>query len=92
MIECNCTHCSRKVYLLWFVPREHLNITEQLASLPTYLFNKHVIEHHFCPECGCAPLATGENRGKMTAAINIRCLEDVDLATVKRVPWDGRSA
>jgi hypothetical protein len=20
-IECNCSHCSRKGYLLWFVPR-----------------------------------------------------------------------
>ncbi|HET6587333.1 MAG TPA: GFA family protein, partial [Oleiagrimonas sp.] len=21
LIECNCSHCSRKGYLLWFVPR-----------------------------------------------------------------------
>lgn len=23
-IECNCSHCSRKGYLLWFVPRAGL--------------------------------------------------------------------
>ncbi|MDR6600040.1 hypothetical protein J2732_001023 [Achromobacter deleyi] len=21
VLKCNCTHCSRKGYLLWFVPR-----------------------------------------------------------------------
>jgi hypothetical protein len=26
------------------------------------------------------------------AAINVRCLEGVDLAALKRVPYDGRSA
>lgn len=92
VIECNCTHCSRKGYLLWFVGGDDLKVLEQPATLPTYLFNKHVIRHHFCPNCGCAPFATGENQGKPTVAINIRCLEDVDLTTVKRVPWDGLSA
>lgn len=23
-LECNCSHCSRKGYLLWFMPRENL--------------------------------------------------------------------
>ena len=26
--ECNCSHCSRKGYLLWFVPRESLRLTD----------------------------------------------------------------
>ena len=92
VIECNCTHCSRKGYLLWFVPADNLKVTAQPSALPTYLFNKHVIRHHFCPDCGCAPFAMGENQGQKTAAINVRCLEDVDLGAVKRMPWDGRSA
>lgn len=92
VIECNCSHCSRKGYLLWFVGRDAVKVEAQPAELPTYLFNKHAIRHHFCPQCGCAPFAFGENQGKATAAINIRCLEDVDLATVKRVPVDGRSS
>ena len=24
VVECNCSHCSRKGYLLWFVPRDKL--------------------------------------------------------------------
>ncbi len=54
--------------------------------------SQHVINHHFCPNCGCAPLATGRGpSGAATAAVNVRCLEGVDLTTIKRVPVDGRS-
>jgi hypothetical protein len=92
VMECNCTHCSRKGYLLWFVPKERLRVTAGDGDWGTYLFNKHVIHHHFCQTCGCAPFATGKAPdGAETAAINVRCLEDVDLASVKRVPVDGRS-
>src|SRR5688572_30027248 len=91
-IECNCSHCSRKGYLLWFVPREQLRLSTPDSDLSTYTFNKHVIQHHFCDECGCAPFGTGvDPQGKQTAAVNVRCLEGVDLTTLKRMPFDGRS-
>ena len=92
VIECNCSYCSRKGYLLWFVPREKLQIASGESTLQTYKFNKHVIEHQFCPACGCAPFGLGADpKGNKTAAINIRCLEDVDLTKVNRMPYDGRS-
>ena len=92
VIECNCSHCSRKGYLLWFVPKSAFRVTAGDGEYGTYLFNHHVIRHHFCRTCGCAPFAGGQGKdGAETAAINVRCLEDVDLATVRRVPFDGRS-
>lgn len=91
-MECNCSHCSRKGYLLWFVPRDRLRPASLLSELSTYRFNKHVIDHHFCPDCGCAPFGLGSAPdGTAMAAINIRCLEGVELSAVKRVPVDGRS-
>lgn len=91
-MECNCSHCSRKGYLLWFVPRASLKLGTSLDGVSTYRFNKHVIDHHFCPDCGCAPFGLGKSPdGKAVAAINIRCIEGIDLAAVKRVPVDGRS-
>jgi hypothetical protein len=90
--ECNCSHCSRKGYLLWFVPRERFRLKCAEDSYGTYRFNKHVISHHFCAKCGCAPFATGTGpNGVATAAINVRCLEGIELSTLKRVPVDGRS-
>jgi hypothetical protein len=90
-MECNCSHCSRKGYLLWFVPRSQLTLQSSEASLSTYTFNKHVIKHHFCPTCGCSPFGFGTFEGAEMAAVNIRCLEDVELSSIKREFVDGRS-
>lgn len=90
-MECNCSHCSRKGYLLWFVQRTAFTLTSEASAMSTYTFNKHVIQHNFCPQCGCAPFGFGHHNGVAMAAVNVRCLEGVDLAQVPRVPVDGRS-
>ena len=92
VIECNCSHCSRKGYLLWFVARRQLRLVTPEADMATYRFNKHVIDHHFCPVCGCAPFGFGKDpSGKETAAINVRCLPELDRSGLKVVQVDGRS-
>ncbi|MGH7033074.1 MAG: GFA family protein [Stellaceae bacterium] len=91
-MECNCSHCSRKGYLLWFLPREKLKLLTPESAMTAYGFNKHAISHRFCPRCGCAPLAFGDKpAGVATAAVNVRCLEGVDPKALKIVPVDGRS-
>ena len=90
-IECNCSHCSRKGFLLWFAPRTALSVSEGGDAMATYTFNKHAIQHRFCPQCGCQPFGLGKGQdGSEMAAINLRCLEGVDLDAVKRVPFNGR--
>ncbi|MBL8269453.1 GFA family protein [Steroidobacter sp.] len=92
VIECNCSHCSRKGYLLTFVPHEQFQLRSGEENLRVYTFNRHVIHHHFCKTCGCAPYGIGSNpKGGKMAAINVRCLEDFDLAAVKRKAVDGKS-
>jgi len=92
VMECNCSHCSRKGYLLWQVERDKVAVNAGDAAISTYRFNRHVIEHCFCGNCGCAPFGFGTAPdGRQLAAINIRCLEGVNLSSVKRVPVDGRS-
>jgi hypothetical protein len=92
VIECNCSHCSRKGYLLWFVGRDELKVTSGEDQLATYLFNKHAIEHKFCPSCGCAPFGRGRGEFANKAAVNVRCLQDIDLKALQIVPVDGKSA
>jgi len=92
VLECNCSICSRKGSLLWFVPRDAFKLETPEKDVSTYLFNKHVIEHKFCAKCGIAPYALGTDpKGNKMAAINVRCLEGVDLAALERIPFDGRS-
>ncbi|CAH1201364.1 CENP-V/GFA domain-containing protein [Candidatus Nitrotoga sp. BS] len=90
-IECNCSHCSRKGFLLWFIPSESLTVTAGEDKLSTYTFNKHVIKHQFCSVCGCQPFGIGKKPdGTQMAAINVRCVEGIDLADIKRVPVNGK--
>jgi hypothetical protein len=51
-----------------------------------------VIKHHFCPTCGIHPYGEGvDPQGNQVAAVNIRCLEDIDLASVPVEHFDGRA-
>jgi hypothetical protein len=90
-VACNCSMCQRKGSLLWFVPRDALKLSTPDAAASTYTFNKHVIKHRFCPVCGMHPYGEGTDpKGNAIAAINIRCLEDIDLETVPVQHYDGR--
>jgi len=91
-ISCNCSVCSRKSSLLWFVPREDFRLLTPEANAGTYTFNKHAIKHRFCLTCGMHPYAEGTDRsGKPMAAVNIRCLEGLELSAIPVKPFDGRS-
>ncbi|HZY18977.1 MAG TPA: GFA family protein [Ramlibacter sp.] len=91
-LACNCSICQRKGSLLWFVPRANLRLLTPEADASTYLFNKHVIRHRFCATCGIHPYGEGRDpKGNEMAAVNIRCIEGIDLAAVPVTPFDGRS-
>jgi hypothetical protein len=91
-LSCNCSMCQRKGSLLWFVPRDRMQLLTPDANASTYTFNRHVISHRFCPVCGMHPYAEGKDpKGNPTAAINIRCLEDIDLGSIPLTHYDGRS-
>jgi hypothetical protein len=90
-VECNCSICSRRGYLLWFLPRDKMQLKTPESALRFYTFNKHRIRHYFCPDCGAAPFGMGKDgKGNEMVAINIRCLEGLDIDSVKRKFFDGR--
>jgi hypothetical protein len=93
VISCNCSICQRKGSLLWFVPRAQATLLTDDANAATYLFNKHLIRHRFCKACGMHPYAEGKDpKGNAMVAVNIRCIEGIDLAAVPVTPYDGRAA
>ena len=92
VMECNCSMCSRKGAKMWFVPRSQLRLTTPESGAKTYLFNKHVIEHRFCPECGIHAYGVGRDRqGNEMAMVNVRCLEGVDFDALPVKHFDGRA-
>ena len=91
-MSCNCSICQRKGSLMWFVPRDNLDLLTAEEDTSAYTFNKHVIKHRFCPVCGTHPYGEAvDPKGNRMAAINVRCLEEIDLASIPVTHFDGRS-
>jgi len=91
-LACNCSMCQRRGSLLWFVARDKLKLLSGQDAMASYTFNKHVIQHRFCPTCGIHPFGEGTDpKGNAMAAINVRCLEGLDVDSVKVHHHDGRS-
>lgn len=91
-MSCNCSICQRKGSLMWFVPRDHLKLLTPDENASTYTFNKHVIKHRFCPKCGVHPYGEAvDPKGNAMAAINIRCLEGIELENIPVTNFDGRA-
>jgi hypothetical protein len=91
-MACNCSICQRKGSLLWFVPREKLRLLTPEDAIATYTFNQHVIKHRFCPVCGMHPFGEGTDpKGDRMAAINLRCVDGVDLDALAVHKFDGRA-
>jgi hypothetical protein len=90
-IDCNCSICRKKGHLLAFGPRSALTIEagENIAQI--YRFNSGNIAHTFCPTCGVGPYGIGENNGQPMAAVNVRCLDGLDLEALKLIAFDGAS-
>ena len=91
-LACNCSICRRKGSLLWFIARDKLRLKTPDEAASTYTFNKHVIKHRFCPTCGMHTHGEGTDpKGNKTAAVNMRCVDNVDLDSVPVHHYDGRS-
>lgn len=91
-LACNCSMCQRKGSLLWFVPRQQLELKTAAEDMANYTFNQHVIQHYFCKTCGMHPYAEAQDpAGNRMAAVNIRCLENIELDKIPVRHFDGRS-
>ncbi|MBK6613873.1 GFA family protein [Ottowia sp.] len=92
VLACNCSMCQRRGSLLWFTPREGLQLQTPEDASRSYTFHKHAIRHRFCPTCGIHLYGEAPSpQGVPMAAINVRCVEDIDLAAIPVRHFDGRA-
>jgi len=90
-MTCNCSHCSRKGFVLTFVPADQFTLDSGAEKLTDYKFYKHNITHQFCATCGTQPFALGKSPDGPMRAINLRCVPDVDIDALKIKKVDGAS-
>jgi hypothetical protein len=93
-MECNCSICRRKGYLLAFSTPDRFELTTSREALTVYTWNQHVIRHQFCRICGIQPFSFGQTPdGTPMVAINVNCLDDgVDPRALPARHHDGRAA
>lgn len=91
-VTCNCSICQRKGVRMAFFPRSALTLLTPADKLSTYTFNKHVIHHRFCPVCGIHTHGEGvDPKGNPMSAVNINCIENIDVDALPVQRYDGRS-
>lgn len=91
VISCNCSICQRKGTLLAFAPADQFRLLSGEDNLTDYTFNKRQIHHLFCKTCGVTAFAKAmAPDGKDTRAINVRCLEGIDLSKLNVIEYNGR--
>jgi hypothetical protein len=90
ILECNCSICHRKGALWHAVGNEQFRIVSGEASLSTYQFGTRTAKHFFCSQCGTSTFSNPRIAPHMWA-VNLRCVDDLDLAALPRQQFDGRN-
>ncbi len=91
VVSCNCSICAKRGALWTFVKPEQFALRSGEEDLADYQFNKKVIHHLFCSCCGIESFARGKAPdGSEMVAINVRCLDEVDIAALTLAPFDGK--
>ena len=87
--ECNCSICTKKGFLHLIVAPERFELLSGADALAEYRFNTGTARHLFCRHCGIHPFYVPRSDPDKID-VNLRCLDNIDLAAVKIEHFDGR--
>jgi hypothetical protein len=92
VIACNCSLCAKAGWLLTFVTEDKVKFLSGGDDVTDYQFAKKHIHHTFCTSCGVRSFSRGAAPdGRMMYAINVRCLDGVELSAIEVKQFDGKS-
>ena len=89
---CDCSICRRRGALNHRVPKENIRLLTSWSDLVLYQWGSRTAKDYFCPACGILPFRRPSDPTPQEVregvppfdgwAINVRCLEDVDLDSI----------
>ena len=79
--ECDCSICRRRGALNHRVEESQLRLLTPLEDLSLYQWHTRTAKDYFCPVCGILPFRRPRTAPQLWA-VNVRCLEGVDLASI----------
>ena len=92
VLSCNCSICAKRGALWTFVKAPQFKFIKGEGALADYQFGQKRIHHLFCPNCGVGSFSRGlAPNGDETFAINLRCLDGLDVEALQPMPFDGKS-
>ena len=92
VIACNCSICAKTGTILTFAPAERFELLSGEGALCDYQFGRKRIHHLFCSRCGVRSFTRGmKPTGAPVVAINLRCVDGLDLDALAPRRFDGRA-
>jgi hypothetical protein len=89
---CNCSICTKKGLHFTFLAPDSFQLRAGEENLREYLFNNRTIRHQLCADCGAEPFARGRKPdGTDVVALNVSCIDGIDLSKLAMTPIDGRN-
>ena len=88
-VECDCSICQMRGFLHLIVEAEDFQWSQGRETIREYRFNTETATHYFCDTCGITPFYIPRSHPE-GFSVNLRCVDGVDLSTVRRRPFHGR--
>lgn len=89
-VECNCSICRMKGAIWHGTDDAHLRILSGEADLGLYQFGTMTAKHYFCKACGIS-LFSRPRIAPTRWVVNLRCVDGIDLSSLKIRPFDGQN-
>jgi len=86
---CDCSLCSRKNALMTTAHESQFKLLAGEAQLSLYQWNARIARHYFCSVCGIYPFHR-KRSAPDHYGINVRCLENFDVAAMPARTASGR--
>jgi hypothetical protein len=88
VIDCNCSLCRRRGALWHAATEASLRVLSGEDDLTLYQFNTMTAKHYFCRHCGIHPFIR-PRLDPSRWAVNVRCIDGLDLSSLKVIQFDG---
>ena len=86
---CDCSGCRMRGALNHRVGNDDLRLSTPLSALTLYQWHTKMAKDYFCPTCGVQPFRRPRTAPELWT-INVRCLHDVELDTLRIERVHGR--
>jgi hypothetical protein len=90
--RCNCSICSRTAVTSAIVKPAAFELREGASALQSYAWGARISTRYFCKECGVHCYGKGflEAVGGDYVAVNLNCVEGLEVSELEIMHWDGR--